>query len=173
MFTRIVLASVLVSKGIASEYVQCLEPGNVVVSSEYANGGNKYEFDGVPYNSNIKIGLKQGIYTFEVPQDHPIRFYTDKITVLDCDNTVSKNEDGIENNFCYGTVKIEVISTLEGDTSYKCSSHGYMGGEYRLVDCCTQLDHQYNIQNCCGNGDDNLCDGIKDEFALHNCLCAR
>ena len=83
-----------------------------------SDANSKYVFNSISYDANKKIALGIGTYTLNVPSDHPI--------------DLSGNYSNISITGTTGLVTINVTGDF-GIASYKCSSHGYMGGQNRLV----------------------------------------
>jgi hypothetical protein len=91
-----------------------------------SDGGNKYEFNGMPWSNAKRIGVRTGEYNLtDIPSNHPLSFLlsTSELTVLNGTSVKTKN------GFSYytGTMKIEILADF-GIQSYDCDTHGSMGG---------------------------------------------
>jgi hypothetical protein len=91
---------------------------------------NKYSFEDRTYVAGQKLGLTKGTYIFyNIPTTHPFGFVIpqeeeNKFKIVNYTERTNKN------NIYYYTDSVTVIvSNAFTDISYKCSEHGYMGGE--------------------------------------------
>ena len=99
---------------------------NVTVSN------SKYVFNDI--TEVDKFELRNGIYTFTVPDEHPIAFILTNggtYTVSGGDSVETKTIDGTDVDFRHGDVKLSITGDF-GVGSYVCSKHGYMGGHNML-----------------------------------------
>ena len=98
---------------------------------------SKYLFNNISYNENTKIGVNIGSYTLKgIPEGHPIGFVTDSdfFNVIGGDDYVEKTVDDINNVKHYtGDITLEITGKFDGEISYHCSEHEYMGGENRII----------------------------------------
>ena len=77
-----------------------------------------------------------GTYTFNVPQSHPIAFYTAGTTNSYSGGTVQGTKNGQDGNsydYRYGTVTLTINDTSATPVTYECYFHGYMGGLNNLI----------------------------------------
>ena len=113
----------------------CLKDNNDITVVNI--NGNKYIFNNEPYNSSIKYSLSKGIYTFNVPNDHPIAIINhnkQNLIYYTGENLIAAQQhtDGNNYNFYTGKITIEVYGDF-GTLSYWCIHHGSMGGDNKLI----------------------------------------
>jgi hypothetical protein len=98
-----------------------------------------YEFNGISYDANTKIGVDTGSYIFVVPESHPIGFVVADTSVLEVmfygklhvHSGLGVPLPGV--SYYSGTVQVEIKQVFTGTISYHCGIHGYMGGENKIV----------------------------------------
>ena len=126
-FTLTLLASLLSIIAVQAQTC-CLSQD----SSNAVSMKNPYVFNEVAHDDCTKIGVNLGTYTFTgITSDHPFGIdISDENELEVVSGTFEEEKDGIK--FYTGTVVVHVKADF-GTTSYKCSIHGYMGGQDRLV----------------------------------------
>lgn len=104
-----------------------------------------YQFNGIPYDEDIKIGLKLGPINFfpleNALENHPIGFTSEDIKVNDEDSNSfelvgSKNVNGFPTpHYKQKTSNLLTFNVTNdfGTTSYHCYNHNYMGGQDRVI----------------------------------------
>tara|TARA_B100000035_G_C21036090_1_gene571041 strand:- start:2637 stop:3671 length:1035 start_codon:yes stop_codon:yes gene_type:complete len=112
--------------------IPCLNKESVV-NIVSTSSGNKYAFNGLTtYISEYALSV--GTYILkDIPQIHAMAILNNgkegMITYLgDANNKLTKEVNGINYDFYYGDITINVISNFDKVSVY-CYNHGYMGGE--------------------------------------------
>jgi len=115
---------------------------------------NPYVFNEVAHDDCTKIGVNLGTYTFTgITSDHPFGIVISDENKLEVvSGTFLKEDDCDPIKYYTGTVVVNVKADF-GTTSYKCSKHGYMGGQDRLVfdsECDTKASVAWiEMRGCC------------------------
>jgi hypothetical protein len=120
------------TKGKFYNDIQFLDNNNDNNTNNLTVSDSKYIFNNEPYILDIKIGLKTGQYTLNIPTAHPIGFEFTNSGHVNVTGTNVHSTDANGVTYYTGDINLEVVGDF-GTASYKCALHDYMGGENRLV----------------------------------------